>query len=37
MSDAVKSLKQLMGTDDARNDQNIRDIASELKTSIQPV
>jgi len=31
MSDAVKSLKQLMGTDDARNDQNIRDIASELK------
>lgn len=31
MSDAVKSLKQLMGTDDARNDQNIRDIADGLK------
>ena len=31
MSSAVKALKQLMGTEDARNDQSIKDIASELK------
>ena len=31
MSDAVKSLKQLMGTADARNDQNIQTVADELK------
>ena len=29
--DAVKALKQLMGTDDARNDQNIKAVADELK------
>lgn len=31
MSDAVKSLKQLMGTADARGDQNIQTVADELK------
>ncbi len=31
MSDAVKALKQLIGTDDARNDQNIKAVADELK------
>lgn len=31
MSDAVKSLKQLMGTDDARSDQDIKVIARNLK------
>ena len=31
MSSAVKALKQLMGTEDARNDQSIKDIAGELK------
>jgi len=31
MSTAVKALKQLMGTEDGRNDQNIKDIAGELK------
>lgn len=31
MSDAVKSLKGLMGTDEGRNDQNIQAIAKDLK------
>ena len=31
MSDAVAALKQLMGTEDAKNDQNIQTIARELK------
>ena len=31
MSDAVKSLKQLMGTADAKGDQNIQAVADELK------
>lgn len=31
MFDAVKALKRLTGTDDARNDQSIKDIARELK------
>ena len=31
MSDAVNALKQLMGTEDAKNDQNIQKIARELK------
>ena len=31
MSSAVKALKQLMGTEDARNDQNIKAVADELK------
>jgi len=31
MSQAVKALKQLMGTEDARNDQNIQAVAKDLK------
>ena len=31
MSNAVKALKQLLGTEDARNDQAIQDISKELK------
>ena len=31
MSTAVKALKQLMGTEDGRNDQSVKDIARELK------
>jgi len=31
MSNAVKALKQLLGTEDARNDQAIQDISRELK------
>jgi len=31
MSSAVKALKQLMSTDDAKNDQNIQNVARELK------
>lgn len=31
VSDAVKALSRLTGTNDARNDQNIKDIARELK------
>lgn len=31
MSSAVKALKQLMGTKDAKNDQNIQNVARELK------
>jgi len=31
MSTAVKALQQLMGTEDGRNDQNLKDIAGELK------
>lgn len=33
MSDAVLALKQLMGTDDARNDKNIQAIARDLKNT----
>lgn len=31
MSDAIKALKQLRGADDVKNDQDIKDIARELK------
>jgi hypothetical protein len=31
LSDAVKTLRQLLGTEEARNDQNIKDISDELK------